>query len=172
MTDPTKPAAPPIAGISHLTFPVADLAIAEAFYVTLLGATLLRRVDRATFLRSRPERAAEADADNSPLHLELRFGAGPEVHLFLQRGRARQTPPTHPHLALDVGRDDLLVFQARLHEAGVTTDGPRRLGPPGHASVYFADPFGNTLELVTGGFEGPVREGPPNMAALAYEWAQ
>ncbi|MCY1078883.1 VOC family protein [Archangium lansingense] len=45
-------------------------------------------------------------------------------------------------------------------------DGPRRLGPPGHASVYFADPFGNVLEFVTMGYRGPVTDGPPDVSVL------
>jgi hypothetical protein len=50
----------------------------------------------------------------------------------------------------------------------VPIDGPRRLGPPGQASVYFADPFGNTLELVTTGYEGVVLDGPPDVGRLAW----
>jgi len=161
--------APPLSGIAHLTLPVHDLDVAERFYAALLGATVLRRFDRATFLRFRPDRAAEADADNSPFHVELRFGDSPEVHLFLQRGRTRPTPPPHPHLALSVAPGDLDAFHARLRIAGVRTDGPRRLGPPGHASIYFADPFGNTLELVTLGYRGAVTEGPPDVSVLGWD---
>ncbi len=168
MNEPIS-AAPPVDAIAHLTLPVGDIASAEAFYVGLLGAKLIRRFDRATFLERRPDRAAEADADNSPLHLAVAFGDSPEIHLFLQRGRSRPTPPPHPHLALTVDAEDLLRFQARLRAAGVPTDGPRRLGPPGHASVYFADPFGNSLELVTTGYEGAVQSGPPEMSALGHE---
>ena len=84
-------------------------------------------------------------------------------------GTASGEPP-HPHLALTVDAADLLRFQARLRASGVPTDGPRRLGPPGHASVYFADPFGNSLELVTTGYEGAVQNGPPEMSALGHEW--
>ena len=50
----------------------------------------------------------------------------------------------------------------------VLVDGPRRLGPPGHASVYFSDPFGNTLELVTTGYQGSVVEGPPDVSVLGW----
>ncbi len=166
----SQSSAPPVDSIAHITLPIDDLAVGEAFYVDLLGATLLRRFDRATFLERRPDRAHEADADNSPLHLAVRFGDGPELHLFLQRNRDRQTPPPHPHLALVVDADDLLRFQARLRAAGVPTDGPRRLGPPGHASVYFADPCGNSLELVTTGYRDAVQDGPPTMSALGYAW--
>lgn len=159
-------AAPPIDGFGHITLPVHDLALAERFYAGVLGASIVRRFDRETFLRFRPERAGEVDADNSPLHLAVRFADGPELHLFLQKGRAVPTPAPHPHLAMNVDHDELDVFHARLHEAGVRTDGPRRLGPPGHASIYFADPFGNTLELVTMGYRGAVQDGPPDVSLL------
>lgn len=164
----TNPALPLIDGFAHLTLPVHDLARAEAFYVGLLGATLVRRFDRETFLRLRPERADEADADNSPLHLAVQFHDTPELHLFLQRNRATPVPAPHPHLAMNVDADELDVFIERLKGAGVTLDGPRRLGPPGHASVYFVDPFGNTLELVTTGYEGQVQMGPPDVSTLRW----
>ncbi|MGC4090298.1 MAG: VOC family protein [Polyangiaceae bacterium] len=164
----THSAAPSIDRFHHITLPVHDLEQAEKFYVGLLGATLLRRFDRATFLRMRPERAHEADADNSPLHLAVSFVDTPELHLFLQRQRSKPTPPPHPHLALNVDADELDVFIERLRNACVPIDGPRRLGPPGHASVYFADPSGNTLELVTTGYQGNVTLGPPDVSRLGW----
>lgn len=166
--DHRAPRPPAVDGFAHITLPVDDLALAERFYVELLGARLLRRFDREAFLTQRPERADEADADNSPLHLAVQFPDAPELHLFLQRGRPRITPRPHPHLALDVDHDELDAFVARLTSGGVPVDGPRRLGPPGHASVYFADPFGNTLELVTLGYEGAVAFGPPDVTKLGW----
>jgi hypothetical protein len=50
-------------------------------------------------------------------------------------------------------------------------DGPRRLGPPGHASVYFADPFGNLLELATMGYTSRVIEGLPDIPSSNGERA-
>lgn len=102
--------------------------------------------------RVRPDRASEFDADNSPFHIAVRFGDAPELHLFLQRNRPTPVPAPHPHLAMYVAPETLDTFVERLRAASVPLDGPRRLGPPGHASVYFADPFGNTLELVTLGY--------------------
>ncbi|MET0389499.1 MAG: VOC family protein [Polyangiales bacterium] len=166
----THTAAPAIEDTAHLTLPVSDLALAEAFYVELLGAQLLRRMDRATFLTQRPERAQEADADNSPLHLALKLGDSPELHLFLIRSHQRRPPAPHPHIALRVDPDLLDRFCTRLTQAGVPLDGPRRLGPPGHASVYFADPWGQLLELVTTGYQGPVELGPPDVSRLAHTW--
>ena len=161
-------AAPALDSVAHVTIPVGDLDEAESFYVHLLGGELIRRFDRETFLRYQPDRTAEADADNSPLHLELRFGDSPEFHLFLQRGLARKSPAPHPHLALQVDADELDRFRLRLMAAGVPLDGPRRLGGPGHASVYFADPWGQLLELVTTGYQGEVAMGHPHATKLGY----
>jgi catechol 2,3-dioxygenase-like lactoylglutathione lyase family enzyme len=164
----TTTTAPPIDGFHHITLPVHDLESAERFYVGVLGAQLVRKVDRETFLRVSPERATEADAANSPQHLSVRFGDGPELDLFVQRNRGKVTPVPHPHLAMRVDPDHLEAFVQRLRAANVPIDGPRRLGPPGHASVYFADPFGNTLELVTMGYEGAVLEGAPDVSKLGW----
>jgi len=164
----TQTPAPAIDQFAHITLPVDDLAQAESFYVELLGARLLRKIDREAFLRFVPGRAHEADADNSPLHLELRFVDTPELHLFLQRGRPKRTPAPHPHIAMSVDADQLDTFVERLRRAGVPLDGPRRLGPPGHASVYFADPFGNMLELATVGYTGHVLMGPPDVSKLGW----
>lgn len=158
--------APFIDGFAHITLPIHDLDAAEAFYVDLLGAELVRKLDHAALLRSRPDRAHEADSDNSPLHLAVRWHDTPELHLFLQKNRPKPVPAPHPHLAMNVDADDLDVFVGRLTAANVRFDGPRRLGPPGHASVYFADPFGNTLELTTMGYQGEVIDGPPDIARL------
>jgi catechol 2,3-dioxygenase-like lactoylglutathione lyase family enzyme len=107
-------------GVAHVTIPVRDLAIAERFYVGLLGAELRRR--------------------------------------------------DHPHVAFAVAPDDLLSFKRLLEAEGVPTDGPRRLGPPGQASLYFFDPFGNHLELTTTGFAGDAAIGPPDPHRLTHRW--
>lgn len=169
-TVPAHSSAPAIDNIAHVTLPVGDLAQAEAFYVDLLGAELIRRFDRETFLRCRPDRAAEADADNSPLHLAIKLGDSPELQLFLQRGHERKTPAPHPHIAMSVDHDQLDTFRTRLSLAGIPLDGPRRLGGPGQASLYFADPWGQLLELVTIGYEGSTLQGPPDAASLAHAW--
>jgi catechol 2,3-dioxygenase-like lactoylglutathione lyase family enzyme len=155
--------APPIDHIDHLTFPVGDLQQAEAFYVGLLGGELVRRFDRPTFVHARPDRAAEADAHNSPLHIAVRLGDGPELHLFLSPGLVRRPPTAHPHLAFGIDHDHLDPFRARLLEAGVKLDGPRRLGGPGQASLYFTDPWGQLLELTTTNYRGYAVEGPPDL---------
>ena len=172
MEDPARGAPPAIAAIHHLTLPVDDLEVAERFYVGALGLPLVRRIDEATFRRLRPERAAEVDldADDSPLHLQLRCG-DVELDLFLRRAPNDAPLRAHPHLALSIAPQALAPFKERLTALGVPVDGPRRLGPPGHASIYFADPFGNLLELCTMGYEGPLEIGAPAVAGLGYRFA-
>jgi catechol 2,3-dioxygenase-like lactoylglutathione lyase family enzyme len=153
--------------LHHVTLPVSDLQRAERFYVELLGARLVERIDREAFLRTRPARAAEADADNSPLHLTIKLGDSPDIQLFLQRSYPGKSPAPHPHLAIYVDADQLDAFALRLTRAGVVCDGPRQLGPEGQASLYFIDPWGQLLELVTTGYRGETRKGPPELDTLA-----
>ena len=134
---PASPLAGLATGIDHITLPVADLAVAERFYCGLLGATMTRRLDEEAFRRLRPERVGElGHPHNSPLHLSLGFGGeGPQLDLFLQ-GTEPLAPRPDPHLALGVAGAHLDAVKRTLTDAGVSTDGPRRLGPPGQASLY------------------------------------
>jgi catechol 2,3-dioxygenase-like lactoylglutathione lyase family enzyme len=165
-----------VTGVDHVTIPVADMAVAERFYVGLLGAELIIRID-AEFIRTvsggmPPERAAELNNPrNSPVHTSVRFGdAGPRVDLFLQDWGQPAWDQAHPHTAFGIAPGDMDRVRDALHAAGVPTDGPRRLGPPGQASLYFNDPFGNRLEFVTMGYERPVGVGAPDLAKLKYSW--
>jgi catechol 2,3-dioxygenase-like lactoylglutathione lyase family enzyme len=155
-----------VRGLDHVTLPCHDLRVAEQFYVGLLGARVLMRVDEA-FLR-RVGRAEDADA--GAIHTSLVFSGGPRVDLFIQGDG--QPPPAagHPHHAFFVAPGQILAWKARLEDAGVPTYGPTRLGPPGQASLYFNDPSGNHLELVTHGFVPDIPVGPPDMASLRYDW--
>jgi catechol 2,3-dioxygenase-like lactoylglutathione lyase family enzyme len=157
--------------ISHLTLPVHDLQVAEEFYVGILGAKLAHKMDRDEFLRLRPGRIDEVDAENSPLHLALSFGDELELQVFLQPRNVRQpVEQPHPHLALLVDADQLLPAKRLLVSHGIPVDGPIRLGPPGHASIYFFDPFGNHLELATMGFDEALEVRVPDHTRLVYSW--
>lgn len=154
-----------ITAIDHLTVPVHDLDAAQRFYVGVLGATLRERFDAETFLRYRPGREDELRGPNSPLHLSVQLGAGPRVDLFVQPDGQPAIARANPHLAFEVdGLDDAI---AHLVAAGVAIDGPRRLGPPGQASVYFFDPSGNKLELMTHAYGRELAIGAPDWIALA-----
>jgi len=78
----------------------------------------------------------------------------------------------HPHHAFAVPPREMLRWKKKLEDAGVPTFGPTRLGPPGQASLYFNDPFGNHLEIVTQGYLPAIPVGPPDMAALRYDWGR
>jgi hypothetical protein len=50
--------------------------------------------------------------------------------------------------------------------------GPTRPEPPGQASFYFNDPFGNHLELVTLDFvASDLPVGVPDRSRLDYRWS-
>jgi catechol 2,3-dioxygenase-like lactoylglutathione lyase family enzyme len=155
-----------IRGLDHVTLPCKDLQVAEDFYVGVLGGRVLMRIDEA-FLR---KVGRQGDADAGAIHTSVVFSGGPRVDLFIQHDG--QPPPLagHPHHAFGVPPGELLLWKERLSDAGVPTFGPTRLGPPGQASLYFNDPSGNHLELVTHGFVRDIPVGPPDMKALAYEW--
>lgn len=152
--------------LSHFTLPVGDLDVAQRFYVDQLGFHLERRIDATNFRGHRPERESELEAANSPFHLAVRVGGEASLDLFLQRGLARAALRPHPHFAFAVSSAGLREKKRELEEAGVRVDGPRRLGPPGQASLYFSDPWGNLLELVCMGWTDDVALGPPDLSKL------
>ena len=72
------------------------------------------------------------------------------------------TAASAPKFAAEVGA---LAIPA---SEGVPIEGPLRLGPPGQASIYFNDPFGNRLEITCFGFAGAVEERPPVSTRLVW----
>jgi catechol 2,3-dioxygenase-like lactoylglutathione lyase family enzyme len=157
---------PRLRGLDHVTIPCHDLKVAEDFYVGVLGSRVLMRIDEA-FLR---KVGRSGDADAGAIHTSIVFSTGARVDLFVQPHGQPPALAGHPHHAFFVSPSELLGWKKRLNAAGVPTFGPTRLGPPGQASVYFNDPSGNHLELVTHGFVPEIPVGPPDMAALGYEW--
>jgi catechol 2,3-dioxygenase-like lactoylglutathione lyase family enzyme len=171
-----------IRGLDHVTIPCRDLRVAEDFYVGLLGGRVLMRIDEA--FRRKVGRLADADSTSAAslrrglhegagagaIHTSVVFSDGPRLDLFVQPSGQPPLATGHPHHAFFVPPRELLGWKARLDAAGVPTFGPTRLGPPGQASLYFNDPFGNHLELVTHGFVPEIPIGAPDMSRLAYEW--
>ncbi|KYF75709.1 VOC family protein [Sorangium sp. So ce388] len=152
--------------VDHLTVPCSDLQVAERFYAGLLGARVMMRVDVPFLERmGRP-----ADEIARGVHLSIVFAGGPRLDLFESSIGQPPRAASHPHCALWVAPGKLLAWRKRLNDAGVPTYGPTQLGPPGQASLYFNDPFGNRLELVTFGFTGEIPIGPPDLSALDYAW--
>jgi len=163
-----------ITHVDHVTVPCVDLRVAEEFYVGLLGARVALRLDESQLRRL--GWSLRDIRDNHAAHLSLTFGAGPRIDLFkYPAGVPSPEAPMHPHIALGVSPRMFLAWKRRLAERGVPVAGPTRPGPPGQASFYFNDPFGNHLELVTVGFIDEVLNlGVPALSersALDYTWA-
>lgn len=154
----------------HITIPTTDLRLAEDFYVGFLGARVVLRIDRPLLMRM--GWSSEQIDKNHAVHISTTLGGGPRLDLFeYPQGLPQKSGPMHPHIAITVAPGQLLKWKQRLIERGVIVAGPMRAGPPGQASLYFNDPFGNHLELVTIGFvdeELPV--GMPDRSQLDYTW--
>lgn len=155
--------------IDHVTLGVTDLAVAERFYVGLLGARVVLRIDRALLTRMG---WTEAEIErNDAVHLSLTFGFGPRLDLFEYPPAIPAETSLHPHVAVTVPPGRLLWWKHRLAERGVCVAGPMQAGPPGQASLYFNDPSGNHLELVTVGFvDDELAVGMPDRSRLNYAW--
>ena len=127
-----------LAGIDHITIPVKDLEVAEQFYAGVLGGEVVFRGDSSW--------VTPGGQEPTP-HISVIIGNSPKLNLFLQDCGQPLAHQGNPHIAFQVKGEDLIEWQIFLHSNGIPTDGPRRMGPPGQASLYFDDPFGNHLEL-------------------------
>jgi catechol 2,3-dioxygenase-like lactoylglutathione lyase family enzyme len=156
-----------IGALDHVTIPVHDLSRAREFYCEVLGAAYFMSVDDETFRRF--GRPAAPNGGEGAHHISVYLGGATRVDLFLQKSGQPAATVGHPHYAFAVPARDLLKWKVRLESHGVPTEGPLQLGPPGQASLYFNDPFGNHLELVCMGFSRPIPVRPPVMAAISWK---
>jgi catechol 2,3-dioxygenase-like lactoylglutathione lyase family enzyme len=131
---------PQVRGVLETALYVADLERSRAFYSRVFGF--------------------------EPLHQDERFCAfdvlGRQVLLLFQRGVTAEpvtmpggTIPGHDgegriHLAFAIGRDDLDPWERRLQQNQVPVES-RVSWARGGKSIYFRDPDGHLLELVTPG---------------------
>jgi catechol 2,3-dioxygenase-like lactoylglutathione lyase family enzyme len=159
-------ARPRLRGVDHLTIAVADLEAARRFYCEVLGGSLFMTVDDAALARF--GRPPAPDGGEGAHHLSLYLGGGARVDLFKQQTGQPAANIGHPHYAFAVPARELMGWRQRLLDRGVPVEGPLRLGPPGQASIYFNDPFGNHLELTCMGFAGAVEQRPPVPTRLAW----
>jgi catechol 2,3-dioxygenase-like lactoylglutathione lyase family enzyme len=158
---------PRIGILDHVTLPVRDLKVARSFYCDVLGAAYFMTVDDETFRRfGRPPAANGGDGSH---HVSVYLGGATRVDLFLQSTGQADPARGHPHYAFRIPARDMLKWKARLESHGVPTDGPLQLGPPGQASLYFNDPFGNHLELECMGFSKPIPIRPPVMTEVIWK---
>lgn len=116
-----------------------DLAAMERFYADVLGLALIGREDgRHVFFRAGPGSVLlcfnpEASALPGKLPPHGASGAG--------------------HVALGVKADELGAWRDRLGQHDVAVEA-ETTWPGGGRSIYFRDPAGNLLELVTPGIWG------------------
>ncbi len=157
---------PRLVYLDHVTIPVRDLEAATRFYCDVLGAAYLMRVDDETFKKY--GRPIAPDGGNGAHHVSLFLGGITRIDLFKQRDGQAAPSAGHPHYAFRVPPRDVMKWKRRLESHGVPTDGPLQLGPPGQASLYFNDPSGNHLEIVTLGYAAEIPVRPPEMSALVW----
>ena len=134
-------ASPPKLGrVLETALYVDDLERAAAFYEQVLGLTSV----------SKDSRFHAYDVGGISVLLLFKRGATLEtVHM------SGGTIPPHDgngpiHMAFAVGASDLTAWERRLGESGVAIEG-RTDWPRGGHSIYFRDPDGHLLELVTPG---------------------
>ena len=156
--------------VDHITFPCDDLSLAEAFYVGVLGARIVLRVDRPTLLKM--GWSLEQIQTYRAAHISLTLAGGPRLDLFEYPGHQREEA-LHPHVAFRVKPGHFLRWKNLLAAKNVKISGPTRAGPPGQASFYFSDPFGNHLEIVTLGFvDHELPSGMHDRSHLNYKWSK
>jgi catechol 2,3-dioxygenase-like lactoylglutathione lyase family enzyme len=133
-------AAPRLDGVIETALYVRDMAAARAFYVDALGCEPMLETDRLVAL---------SVAGRSVL---LLFQAGAtEQPLLTERG----VVPGHgargaQHMAFAIARDQVSPWLERLAAAGIDVES-RVTWTRGGESIYFRDPDGHSIELVTPG---------------------
>lgn len=120
--------------LDHFGIEVNDLAHAERFYVDVLGLEVVARFGDQVLLRCGNQNLALFGVARAPLTNEQR--------------RARIGHPLGKgHHAFIVGHEDFASARDRLAAAGVESAAPIDWGD--HDCVYFLDPDGNLLEIVS-----------------------
>jgi glyoxylase I family protein len=114
--------------LDHVVLKVTDLARAEAFYRSLLGAGVERRIDKPIVL------------------VQLRIG---ESLLDLVPGRSADDGENMEHFCMRVEPFDAEAITAHILACGGKPEPMRELyGADGYGwSIYFRDPDGNKVEL-------------------------
>ena len=157
---------PRIGALEHVTIAVRDLELARKFFCDVLGAEHFMTIDDEAFKRF--GRPPAPNGGEGAHHVSVYLGGSTRIDLFLQQTGQPAVAQGHPHYAFEVPARHLLKWKARLEAHGIPTEGPLQLGPPGQASLYFNDPFGNHLELVCLGFSKPIPIRFPVMSAVAW----
>jgi catechol 2,3-dioxygenase-like lactoylglutathione lyase family enzyme len=120
--------------LDHFGIEVSDLARAERFYTEVLGLSVVAHLGDQALLDCGGQNLALFHVARAPM---------PSAE--------RQARISHPlgkgHHAFRVSRADFAAARERLTEAGVESARPIDWGD--HDCVYFLDPDGNLLEIVS-----------------------
>jgi len=120
--------------LDHFGIEVADLARAERFYTGVLGLEVVNRFGDQVLLDCGGQNLALFEVSRPPLAVA-----------------ARQSIIAHPlgrgHHAFKVKPGDFADARQRLAAAGVESAAPIDWGD--HECIYFLDPDGNLLEMVS-----------------------
>ena len=136
-----------IHGLHHVAVGVADLEAGLAFYVDVLGATLLWR---SAIDGTRTEADHVIGLDGVEADVAMVSLGAVQVELWTYRTpepmdlRSPANGLGYPHIALSVS--DIAIEHKRLTAAGMTFVGAP-VALPGVLAVYGRDPFGNLIEL-------------------------
>jgi catechol 2,3-dioxygenase-like lactoylglutathione lyase family enzyme len=120
--------------LDHFGIEVCDLARAERFYVDVLGLEVVARFGDQVLLRCGDQNLALFGVTRPPIDPE-------------QRRERISHPLGKGHHAFLVSHDDLASARERLARAGCESAAPIDWGD--HDCVYFLDPDGNLLEIVS-----------------------
>jgi catechol 2,3-dioxygenase-like lactoylglutathione lyase family enzyme len=132
-TPPPRPV-PPIETVVETAVYTTDLAAAERFYADVLGLDLLGRdADRHVFFRVGPASMLLIFNPHT-----TRKGGGLPAHGTTGAG----------HFALGIWPDTLDEWRRHLTARGIAVE-QEVAWPRGGRSLYFRDPAGNAVELVT-----------------------
>ncbi len=122
--------------LDHFGIEVSELATAERFYTEVLGLSVVAHLGDQTLLQCGAQNLALFQVRRPPLTPE-------------QRRQRISNPLGKGHHAFVVSRADFNAAPQRLAEAGVETSLPINWGD--HECLYFLDPDGNLLEIVSYG---------------------
>jgi catechol 2,3-dioxygenase-like lactoylglutathione lyase family enzyme len=117
---------------------VDDLLAAETFYRDVLGLEVLGK--------------------EAGRHVFFRVGGGVLLAFNPETTRGGDTLPAHgadgpSHFALGIRSEDFETWRQRLQARGIPLEKEIRW-PRGGRSIYFRDPAGNSVELITPGVWG------------------
>ena len=120
--------------LDHFGIEVGDLAHAESFYTEVLGLSVVTHLGDQVLLDCGGQNLALFQVARPPLSPAERHA---RISHPLGRG----------HHAFRVSRADFATAKGRLTEAGVESAQPIDWGD--HDCLYFLDPDGNLLEIVS-----------------------